>query len=188
MAYGLYDFAKRGRFNFISGIGFVSVLISGGFGLMKLDGTWFAIKDGALPVLIGVAVLASMRAKEPLVHEMFYNPQIIDVERVDAALAARGADEEFKRLMRSAGYLIALAMLVSGLLNYGFARAIITSPANTEAFNRELAKMHWVSLLGISIPTMGMMMYALWRLLGGLQRATGLALDEILKQPPEKKT
>ena len=29
--------------------------------------------------------------------------------------------------------------------------------------------------------------YALWRLLKGLERLTGLTLDEILHQPPEKK-
>jgi hypothetical protein len=187
IGYGIHDFARRRRFNFISGIGFLSVLISGGFGLLKLDGFWFAVKDGALPALIGVAMLASMRAKEPLVHEMIYNPQLIDVDRVEAALTERNAQAGFTGLMRMSSYLIAAAMLVSAVLNYGFARAIITSPAGTEAFNKELARMHWVSLLGISIPTMAMMMYALWRLLSGLQSLTGLTLDEILKQPPVKK-
>jgi hypothetical protein len=33
---------------------------------------------------------------------------------------------------------------------------------------------------------MAMMMYALWRLLKGLQVATGLTLDQILKSPPPK--
>jgi len=187
LGYGIHDFIRRRRFNFISGIGFVSVLITGGFGLMKLDGFWFAVKDGALPALIGVAVLASIRAKEPLVHEMLYNPQVIDVERVDTALTQRGGHEGFVRLMRLSSYLIAAAMFLSAVLNYGFARAIITSPAGTEAFNKELARMHWVSLLGISIPTMAMMIYALWRLLKGIGELSGLTLDEILRQPPDKK-
>lgn len=187
LGYGVHDFIRRRRFNFISGIGFVSVLITGGFGLMKLDGFWFAVKDGALPALIGVAVLASMRAKEPLVHEMLYNPQVIDVERVDAALTARGTQEGFVRLMQSSSYVIASAMLISAVLNFSFARAIITSPAGTETFNRELAKMHWVSLAGLSIPTMAMMIYAMLRLLKGIAQLSGLTIDEILKQPPEKK-
>jgi len=187
IGYGLYDFQQRRRANFISILGFVSVLVSGGFGLMKLDGFWFAVKDGVLPALIGVAVLASMRAKEPLIHEILYNPQIIEIDRVEAALAARGAQPDFARLMRSSSLLIAAAMLVSGALNFGFARLIIRSPAGTEAFNAELAKMHWVSLIGLSIPTMAMMMYALWRLLRGLQTLTGLSIDEILHQPPEAK-
>ncbi len=187
LGYGIHDFIRRRRFNFISGIGFVSVLITGGFGLLKLDGFWFAVKDGALPALIGVAVLASIRAKEPLVHEMLYNPQVIDVERVDAALTARGTQGGFVQLMRTSSHLIAAAMFLSAGLNYGFARVIITSPAGTETFNQELAKMHWVSLLGLSIPTMGMMFYALWRLLKGVGELSGLTLDEILRVQPEKK-
>jgi hypothetical protein len=186
LGYGVQDFIRRRRFNFISGIGFVSVLITGGFGLMKLDGFWFAVKDGALPALIGVAVLASIRAKEPLVHEILYNPQVIDVERVDAALTARNAHGGFVQLMRVSSYLIAGAMFLSAVLNYGFARLIIKSPAATEAFNQELAKMHWVSLLGISIPTMAMMFLALWRLMKGLGELSGLTLDEILRQPEQK--
>ena len=188
LSYGIHDFIQRRRFNFISGIGFVSVLFTGGFGLMKLDGFWFAVKDGALPCLIGVAVLVSIRAKEPLIHEILYNPQIIDVERIDAALSQRGTQEGFTRLMRTSSYLIAAAMFLSAVLNYGFARAIITSPAGTEAFNKELAKMHWVSLLGLSIPTMAMMFYALWRLLKGVGELSGLTLDEILRVESGEKT
>ncbi len=187
LGYGIHDFIRRRRFNFISGIGFFSVLVTGGFGLMKLDGFWFAVKDGVLPALIGVAVLASMRAKEPLVHEILYNPQVIDVERVDQALTARAAHGGFNGLMHKSSYLIAAAMFLSAGLNYGFARYIIRSTPGTEAFNQELAKMHWVSLLGISIPTMAMIMYALWGLLKGLTALSGLTLDEILRQPPEKK-
>jgi hypothetical protein len=186
LAYGIHDFARRRRFNFISAIGFVSVLITGGFGLLKLDGFWFAVKDGALPALIGVAILASMRAKEPLVMELLYNPQVVDVDRVEAALVERNETEGFRRLLRSASYTIAAAMLISAVLNYLFARAIIKSPPDTEAFNQELAKMHWVSLLGLSLPTMAMLMFALWRLFKGISRLTGLTLDEILRQPEEK--
>src|SRR4051812_16276804 len=136
LAYGIHDFIRRRRFNFISAIGFVSVLVTGGFGLMKLDGFWFAVKDGVLPALIGLAVLASMRAKEPLVRELLYNPQVVDVERVDAALEARGTSAGFAKLLQSASYIIASAMLISAVLNYSFARAIIKSPPNTEAFNQ----------------------------------------------------
>ena len=45
---------------------------------------------------------------------------------------------------------------------------------------------NWVSMLGLSIPVIVMMMYALWQLLKGLQALSGLTLDEILRQPPEK--
>ena len=101
VGYGLHDFVTRRRWNFISIIGFASVLISGGFALMKVGGLWFAVKDAAIPTVIGLAVLASTRAKTPLVNELLYNPQVIDVDKVDAALAARGTQAAFAGRLRA---------------------------------------------------------------------------------------
>ena len=186
IGYGSYDFVQRRRFNFISGIGFISVLVSGTFGLMKLDGFWFAVKDAVLPSLIGIAILASMRAREPLVHELIYNPMVIDVDRVDTALEQRGAQGEFDRLSREASFLLALSFFISAGLSFALARYLLRSPAGTEAFNGELAKMHWASLLMMLFTSLPMMMYALWRLLSGLEKASGLTFDEILRSPPPK--
>jgi hypothetical protein len=187
VAYGLYDFAVRRRLNFISVLGFTSILITGGFGLMQLDGFWFAVKDGAIPALIGLAVLASMGTKAPLVEELLLNPQVIDVARVDAALAERASRPEFVHLLKGSSHLLALSFFLSAGLNFGLARLIITGRPGTELFVQQLAKMHWASLGGAVLPSMAMMMYALWRLLKGLERLTGLTLEEILKSPPEKK-
>lgn len=187
LGYGLYDFAVRRRFNFISALGFTSVLITGGFGLLQLDGFWFAVKDGAIPGLIGLAVLASMGTKAPLVEELLCNPQVIDVARIDAALAERNRRPAFVILMKDSSRLLALSFFLSAGLNFGLARLILTGQPGTELFVQQLAKMHWASLGGAVLPSMAMMMYALWRLLKGLEQLTGLTLDEILKQPPAKK-
>jgi len=37
VGYGTWDFFRRRKTNFISIVGFVSVLLSGGFGLMRVD-------------------------------------------------------------------------------------------------------------------------------------------------------
>ena len=89
--------------------------------------------------------------------------------------------------MDSASYLLTLSFLLSAVLNYFLARYLLKSPSGTEAFNAELAKMHLWNWPVIVLPSMAMMMYALWRLLKGLERLTGLTLDEILHQPPDKK-
>jgi len=187
LGYGLYDFAVRRRFNFISALGFTSVLITGGFGLMKLDGFWFAVKDGTIPALIGLAVLASMGTKAPLVEELLFNPQVIDVPRVDAALAERNSRPAFACLMKGSSHLLALSFFLSAGLNYGLARLIITGQPGTELFVQQLAKMHWASLGGAVLPAMAIMLFAVWRMFKGLEHLTGLTMDEILKQQPEKK-
>ena len=188
VGYGLHDFSVRRRWNFISIIGFASVFISGGFGLLKVGGVWFAVKDAAIPGVIGLAVLASMRAKAPLVNELLYNPQVIDVERVEAGLMARGTQNAFTGLLRRSTGLLSLSFFVSATLNFFLARHLIRSQPGTAAFNGELAKMHLLSWPVIVLPSMAMMMLVLWRLMHGIKALTGLELDDIFRSPPEEKT
>ena len=187
VGYGLYDFSVRRRWNFISIIGFISVLFSGGFGLLKVAGIWFAVKDAAIPTFIGLTILASMRAKTPLLTELLYNPQIIDVERVDAALAARANQAAFTALLRRSTGLLSFSFFASGVLNYALARHLLTGPPGTEVFNAQLAKMQVLSWPVIVVPSMVMMMLIFWRLLRGINGLTGLTIDDIFRAPPPKK-
>jgi hypothetical protein len=122
------------------------------------------------------------------VTELLYNPQIIDVEKVDAKLAARGTQPDFSRLLRRSTGLLSVAFFISSALNYGLARHLLVSPPGTAAFNGELAKMHLLSWPVIVLPSVAMMMFVLWRLLHGITVLTGLELDDIFHAPPEKKS
>jgi len=186
LGYGVWDFVQRRKANFISIIGFLSVLLTGGLGLMHVGGHGFAIKEAAVPTIIGIAVLLSLKSKSPLVRTFLYNDQVIDVERVDTALAEKGNRQDFDRLLVSASYLLAFSFLVSAALNYALATYLLKSPPGTAEFNAELGKMHFLSWPVIVIPSMAMMMFALWRLLGGIKRITGLELEAIFKTPPPK--
>ena len=95
LGYGVWDYLERRKANFISIIGFASVLLTGGFALMHVSGMGFAIKEAAVPAVIGVAVLLSLKTKTPLVRTMLYNDQVIDVQRVDDALAVKGNRKDF---------------------------------------------------------------------------------------------
>lgn len=186
LSYGVYDFVVRKKTNLFSVLGFVGVLLSGVLGLMKLDGRWFAIKDAAIPSLIGVLLLLSMRTREPLVKTLFFNDAIMDVPRVESALREHGAEAGFAALLRQCTVLVALAFFGSGALAYFLARWLLKSPGGTPEFNAELAKMHWLSWPVIVLPSMAMLMVALWRMLKGLGTLTGLTTDEIFKTVEKK--
>jgi hypothetical protein len=47
--------------------------------------------------------------------------------------------------------------------------------------------MHWLSWPVIVIPSMAMMMVAMWRLMKGITQLTGLTFDEVLRAEPRKK-
>ena len=181
ISYGVYDLIKRKKTNFLSVLGFISVLLSGGMGLMKANGFWFAVKDAVLPTCIGALVLATLRSKRPLLHEMFYNEQVVDVARVDAALAERGQREAFEGLLRRSSVWLALSFIASAPVNFALARYVLKSPPATPEFNAELGRMHLLVWPVIVIPSMIAMMAIFWKLIGGLTKLTGLTTDEIFR-------
>jgi hypothetical protein len=186
LGYGVWDFMARRKANFISILGFISVLLTGGLGLLQVGGFGFAIKEAGVPAVIGVAVLASLKSKTPLVRTMLYNDQVIDVPRVDRALDEQGNRFAFERLLVHSSYLLALSFLISAVLNFVLAIYLLKSPPGTAEFNAELAKMHILSWPVIVVPSMAMMVFVLWRLLGGIKRITGLELEAIFKASEEK--
>jgi hypothetical protein len=187
VGYGLQDFIRRRKANFISIIGFASVLLSGGLGVLKVSGMGFAVKEAAVPTIIGAMVLISMRTKRPLVRELLYNDQVIDVPKVDAALEARGNHAAFERLLERSSYLLAASFLLIAMLGFCLARYLLRGTPGTPEFNSQLGRMHLLSWPVLVLPFLVVSMYALWKLLHGIEALTGLDFDAIVHQPPEKK-
>jgi len=181
VCYGVWDFATRGKMNFISIIGFTSVLLTGGLGLLHVGAFWFAVKEASMPTIIGIAVVLSQKTKQPLVRELLFNEKVIDLPRINAALAERNAHPAFDRLLVLASYALAATFLASGVLNFVVARWLIHSEAGTAELNAELGKMNSLGLLVTAVPATIMLMLILWRLIAGIQKITGLDLDDILK-------
>ena len=65
-------------------------------------------------------------------------------------------------------------------------RWLLESPAGTEAFNQELAKMNALSWPVIAIPSKAISMFALWRLIKGVSQLTGLSFEQVF-HPQHKK-
>ncbi|WP_052360900.1 VC0807 family protein [Geminisphaera colitermitum] len=187
LGYGAMDYMRRRTANFVSIIGVVGTLATGIFGLMKLDPIWFAVKEAAVPTIVALAVLASMKSRRPLIRQFLYNDQVINVPKVEAALASRNNQGAFNQLLRKASYLVFLSFLVSAVLNYFLARWIITSTSGTPEFNGQLAKMNLLSWPVIALPSTAMLIVALWQLLRGITRLTDMPLEEIFHPQPEKK-
>jgi len=189
LGYGLWDFAQRRTANFVSILGLASVCLTGGLGLMQVDGLWFAVKEAAIPMLIAACVWASQHSRRPLVRQFVYNEQVIDVARIDAALdAQRGngnsppdARTQFERLLRRTGQWLVASFLLSAALNFALARWLLKSPSGSPEFNAELAKMNLLSWPVIVLPSTAIMLVALWRLLRGITQLTGLPLDAIFR-------
>lgn len=182
LSWGLYELLKYKKFNFIALLGLISVLLTGGIGLLQLDTQWLAVKEAAIPGLIGITVLVSTQTRYPLIKTLLYNPRILNVDKIGQKLDKLGRTKIFEARLLNATYLLGGTFFFSAVMNYILARWIVTSPAGSAAFNEQLGQLTLLSYPMIAIPSMVMMLaifYYLWRTIHGM---TGLALEEIVRQ------
>ncbi|NQD91300.1 MFS transporter [Pseudomonas sp. CrR25] len=180
LGWGAFELIKYRKFNFIALLGLVSVMLTGGIGLLKLDNQWLAIKEAAIPGLIGIAVLVSTRTRYPLIRTMLFNKSVLNVDKIHDRLERAGHTQAFETRLLRATYWLSGTFFFSSAMNYVLAKWIVVSPSGSEAFNAELGRMNLLSYPMIAIPSMIMLMaifYYLWRTIHGL---TGLKLEEIM--------
>ena len=166
--------------DFFALLGLVSVGITGGIGLLQLDQQWIAVKEAAIPGLIGLAVLGSTWTRYPLIKTLLYNPNTLDVGRIQRKLDETNNSALFDARLLNATYMLSGAFFFSALMNYILAVWIVTSPTGSAAFNEELGRLTLLSYPMIALPATLMMMailYYIWRTVHGM---TGLSMEELL--------
>ena len=53
LGWGLFELIRYRKKNFIAVLGMVSVGLTGGIGLFEIDAQWLAVKEAAIPAIIG---------------------------------------------------------------------------------------------------------------------------------------
>lgn len=181
LVYGLLDYSKRRKINFISILGLVSVLITGTFGIYKVAGFWFAVKEAAIPAAIGIVVLLSVFFKKPLVKIFLYNDKILHIDKVEASFKSDADRQQFDSLLVNTTVLLSLSFFLSSFLNFYLAFKMVVSTPGSSEYVAEIGKFTGISYVVIAIPCMVIMFGCLWWLIRGLKQITGLGMDELLK-------
>ncbi|MGC9404037.1 VC0807 family protein [Vibrio genomosp. F10] len=179
VAYGGMDLIRNKKFNFIAALGFISVLLTGGIGLLELDTRWLALKEALIPGLIGLTVLGSTFTRYPIVKKVILNDTVLNLSLIKERLKQTGNEAAFERCLVISNYLFASTFAFSSAMNYFLATWIVTSPSGTAAFNEELGKLTLYSYPAIAVPSMLMMFgifYYLWR---QIRSMTSLDTDQI---------
>lgn len=180
LAYGIWDYLKRRKINFFSGLGLVSVFLTGGIGLMKLPREYMIWKETGIPFLMGLAVLVSQRTSYPLVRTFL--DQMLNIEKIDKEFADKGHSGQFEIQLKRAGYYFALSFFLSSLLNYLLATIILVGEPGTEEFTESFGKMTAYSYVVITVPMVLMVGAILFYLLNSIKKVTGLELEEVVRQ------
>lgn len=182
ISFGLWDLNRRKTVNFFSVLGLVSVLLTGGIGLLQLDPQYIAIKEAAIPACIGVGVWLSQFTKYPVVEKLLLNPDLVNVEKLQKRLAERKQTAAFAQVIKRAGIGVSGGFFLSATLNYILARMIVVSPAGSEAFNQELGRMTALSFPVIVLPVMLILMGSVFYLFWQISRLTGESIEHFLHE------
>jgi intracellular septation protein A len=180
ISYGLRDYLVTKKINVFSALGIVSVLLTGGLSLFHLAPKYFAIKEAAIPGILGIVTLISIKTRYPLVKTFIYNDKVLKIHKVDAALQHYGTQKYFERTLTNASLMIAASFFLSSVLNYVLAKIILVSQPGTAEFNAELGKMTALSYPVIALPMMIIMMGTLFYVFRSIRLLTHLTLEEVI--------
>lgn len=189
LSYGAYDLIQNRKLNYISLLGLLNVLFTGGLALLSVSGIWYAVKEATFPSLIGLFVLGSAFTKKPFVKMLFMNPQLMKLELLEEKLKEKNTSEDFQVLLKNTTILLAGTFGISAVLNYVVARYTFTHiDPDLSAEQRALllndqiaANTAWSNII-ITGTSMVCLMAILWFLLRGIKKLSGLKLDEIMKE------
>jgi intracellular septation protein A len=180
VSYAIYDFIRVRSLNFISLLGFLSTLLTGGIALFELNVEWLAIKEAAIPAAIGIVVLLSGFFGKPLLAKLLLNPAIFKIDAVYDALDQSNNTEQFKQKINNTNLVLAMTFVFSSTMNYVLAKWIVTSPAGTTEFNEQLGEMTLLSYPVIVVPSLIMMCGILFYVVKTITKLTGMKFDEML--------
>lgn len=180
LGYGLRDFFLTRKINVFSALGFISILLTGGISLLELDPQYIAIKEAAIPGLIGLMTLFSIKTRYPVVKTFLYNDKVMKIDKIAQALKDNHAEIRFEKVLQNASYLVAASFFLSSILNYILAKVILVSPPGTEAFNAELGKMTAWSYPIIALPATLVMFGALYYLFHNIRLLTHLDFEDVI--------
>ena len=193
--YGVWFFLRHRRLNFFSVVGLASVLLTGGLTLYlwQEDGsvrsnapTLFGIKEGSIPLILGLAIFVSHWTKTPLLRTFLYSPQIFDIGKIERVIAEKQSGEAYRKLLFLCTILFSVSFLISTLANFFLAQHFlgdIDFNDKLEArrqYNNGVGKLTFWGFIAIGVPILVILMFVMWHLVKGLRRITGLDTEEIL--------
>lgn len=188
VGYAIYNLLVRKETGFIAIIGFVSIFLTGIIGVFEFPTEWLAVKEAAVPLLIGIAVIVSLKTPYPLVKKLLFNEEMLDLKLIDKKLKENDNVFEIEKVLVKSTFLVAGSFLLSAFLNFFLTKYIVVSPAGTAAFNEELGTLTAISYPAIALPSTSVMFVALYYIFKQLTKLTGLSFEEILSEKLKEKS
>lgn len=184
IAYFIYDLLKRKNVNVISILGFINVLLTGGIGIFGerfgLSKNWFIIKEGALPSLIGLALITLRKIRKESFNNILLNDMLFDNYKISSSINYE-RQNEFERIVYKAGSHFIMGLFISSFVQFVLASIIVTANPGEPLFSEQVATMTWVSFLAVFVITLSIVGKGYLGLISGIEKITGLKKEDFLK-------
>lgn len=181
LGFGVYCFINKRGLNFFSVLGLVAILVTGGLGLLNLSAGWFAAKEAAFPVFLGLAFPLSFMWGKPLVTELLLNPQVINHRLLHNSLDTDLKKTAFQQLLKQASWALLGTMMLSAVANAMLVLYYLNGTVpGTEAYTQAIGRQNWVGFIVIGVPMMAVTMTLLFWMLRRLTGLTGLERDDLM--------
>ncbi|MGE3682739.1 MAG: VC0807 family protein [Bdellovibrionales bacterium] len=188
LGYGIQDYIRRGHKNYVSLLGLVNILLTGGLALMSLKGIWFAFKEASLPLVLGLLVLGSAWTRNPAARMMFCNPQVLNLDLIQERLRAFQRESDFTLLLKRTTLWLSLSFFISALLNFLLAYDIfkdidttLSAAQRDQVLNEQIAQMTWMGFVVIALPLMVFSGILVYRFLKRLSALTEIPIGNLIK-------
>ncbi len=178
--WGLYELLIQKVKSIISIVGFVGTLLTGIIGLMQFPPQWYAVKEAAIPLLIGLIVLISTKKPWRLVTKLIYNREFFNIDKIEDRLSLNGSHEQLEKVLNRANRLLSYSFFFSAILNYFLAKIIVHSMPGTTQFNEEIGKMTMFSYLIITLPSALFIVLIFKHILSSIENFTQFNINELL--------
>ena len=187
--YGIWFFFKTKKFNFYSILGIISVLLTGFITLhvWNDDGSvkdnaalLFAIKEAAVPLILGVVMLYSHRTNKPLIEVFLLNPDIFDIPKIEKTAEERGNLQEYSSFRLKLTWMFAGSFLLSSFMNFFLAMFLLNGAKDKESYNLAVGKVMGYGYLVIGIPLMAIMIGCFLYLKKRIGSLTDLTKEEFM--------
>lgn len=188
LIYGVQDYVRRRHKNYVSLLGIVNIFLTGGLALMKLEGHWFAMKEAALPLVLGIFVFGSRWTTNPAAKMIFCNPQVLNMDLIGQKIDEHGRQLDFRSLLQRTTLWLSLSFLISAILNFVIATRIfvaiepsLTAAAREQVLNEQIARMTWMGFAVIALPLMFFSGALVFLFLKQLSKLTDVPVNNLLK-------
>lgn len=183
--YAIYEMIREKKVGWMPILGLVSILISGGIGLLKLPAEWIAVKEAMIPAILALAILVSAWIGKPLAR--VFIDAILNKERVHAALHENGTFHEYERRTAIATWLLAGAFFLSAALNFILATIVVTADGGTQEYTEQMGRMTALSFPVITIPVFIVLTGTILYIMNTVSKLTGLESEDVLRDPKADK-